>query len=183
VALKLASQRPGDLRSLTVIEPTSFQFLRQGRDRSLHAEVMAVAAALNAAVGPRSRQAAMALFIDYWNGEGAWARTSPRLRQFFMECYDRVRADFASVAAEAADLGELGRIDCPALVVMGLESPAPSLRVTEIVAEGLPRAVLRLIPDAGHMAPLTDPHVVDPMTRAHMIAADRVVAFAPAIAA
>jgi hypothetical protein len=33
------------------------------------------------------------------------------------------------------------------------------------------------------MAPLTDPHVVDPMIRAHMIAADRVVAFAPAIAA
>ncbi len=183
VALRLAGQRPGDLRSLTVIEPTAFHLLRAERDRPLYAEVMGIGAALNAAAGPRSRAAAMALFIDYWNGEGAWARTSPRLQAFFLGCFEQVRADFAAIAAEAGGLGDLSRIDCPSLAVMGLDSPAPSLRVTEIVAEALPRAVLRLVPDAGHMAPLTDPHLVDPMIRAHLLAADRVVRLAPAIAA
>ena len=169
-------------RSLTVIEPTAFQLLRT-RNRPLHAEVMAVAAAMNAAVGPRSRLAAMQLFIDYWNGPGAWSRTSPRLQQFFLSCFDQVRADYAAIAAEPDGADGLGRIDCPALAVMALDSPAASLRTTEVVAEALPRAVLRLIPDAGHMAPLTDPHVVDPMIAAHLLAAGRVVRLAPAIAA
>ena len=34
-------------------------------------------------------------------------------------------------------------------------------------------AELRLVPDAGHLAPLTDPHIVDPMVAAHLVAADR----------
>lgn len=182
VALKLASRRPGDLRSLAVIEPTVFHLLRD-RHRPLHAEVMGVAAAMNAAVGPRSRLAAMQLFIDYWNGAGAWSRTSPRLRQFFLSCFQQVRADFAAIAAETDGPDDLARIDCPALAVMALDSPAASLRTTELVAEALPRAVLRLVPDAGHMAPLTDPHVVDPMIAAHLVAADRVVRLTPAIAA
>jgi pimeloyl-ACP methyl ester carboxylesterase len=182
VALKLARQRPRDLRSLTVIEPTAFQLLR-ARNRPLYAEVMGIAAAMNAAVGPRSRLAAMQLFVDYWNGAGAWSRTSPRLQAFFLACFDQVRADFAAIAAETDGPEELARIDCPALVVMALDSPAASLRAAELVAEALPRAVLRLVPDAGHMAPLTDPHVVDPMVAAHLVAADRVVRLVPAIAA
>ena len=123
VALKLAAWRPEAVRSLTVIEPSAFHLLRGGSDadRRLFEEVMAIGAAMDPAAGPARRAAAMRLFIDYWNGDGAWARTSPRLRDFFLRCHDRIRAEFRAVACEAGGLGDLGRIACPTLAVMGLE--------------------------------------------------------------
>ena len=144
---------------------------------------MAIGAAMDPAAGPARRAAAMRLFIDYWNGDGAWARTSPRLRDFFLRCHDRIRAEFRAVACEAGGLGDLGRIACPTLAVMGLESPTPSLRVTELVARAVPGAVLRIVPDAGHMLPLTDPHVVDPMIGRHLAAAQPAVRAFPSVAA
>ena len=161
-----------------MIEPVAFHLLRRGRaaDRRLYAEVMAIGAAMDPAAGRNGRIAAMRRFIDYWNGAGAWARTSPALRDFFLRCHDRVRADFAAVAVEPDGLAELARIAAPTLAIIGLDSPTPSLRVTEIVARALPRAVLRMVADAGHMVPLTDPHVVDPMIGNHLVAADRPLA-------
>ena len=185
VALKLAAMRPEAVRSLTVIEPVAFHLLRAGGevDRRLYREVMAIGAAMDPAAGPGRRIAAMRLFIDYWNGAGAWARTSAGLRAFLLGCHDRVRADFRAIAGEQGGVAELARIACPALAVMGLESPLPSMRVTEIVARALPRAVLRMVPEAGHMAPLTDPHIIDPMIGDHLVAADRALRGAPSIAA
>ena len=133
--------------------------------------------------GEGARNAGMRRFIDYWNGPGAWARSSPALRNFFLKCHDRVRADFAAIAGEEDGMAELARIGSPTLAIMGLNSPTPSLRVTEIVARAIPRAVLRMIPDAGHMVPLTDPHLVDPLIGDHLVAADRVPRPTPAMAA
>lgn len=185
VALKIASTRPASVRSLTVIEPVAFHLLRQGRkaDRRLYDEVMGIGAAMDPASGPRGRIAGMRRFIDYWNGAGAWARTSSALRDFFLQCHDRVHADFAAISGEQDGPEDLARIAAPTLAIMGLDSPTPSLRATEIVARALPRAVLRMIPDAGHMAPLTDPHVIDPMIGDHLVAADRFLRVSSAIAA
>ena len=62
----------------------------------------------------------------------------------------------AGDGAEAA-LADLARIDVPTLAVVGLDSPTPSLRVTELVARAMPRSTLRMIPDAGHMSNLEQP--------------------------
>jgi lipase len=175
VALKLAALRPDAVRSLTVIEPVAFHLLLDGdaADRALFTEAAGLAARTLTGVLGRDRVAAMRGFIDYWNGDGAWARTSPGLRRFFLACAERVAADFRAVLFEPSGREALARIECPTLAVMGLDSAPTSMRVTEIVAETLPRAVLRLVPDAGHLAPLTDPHLVDPMVARHLVAVDR----------
>jgi lipase len=186
VALRVARRHPGVLRSLTLIEPVAVHLLRGGApgDRVVHAEMEALRRGIEADAVSGAPSAAMARFIDFWNGRGAWDRTSPRLQAFFLACLDRVRADFRAIAAERWDVAELSRIEVPALAVMGLNSPVATMRVTELVARALPRAVLRLIPDAGHLAPLTDPHVVDPMIAAHLVAADAIAGQrAPAMAA
>ena len=109
---KLAATCADTVRSLTVIEPVAFHLLRRGgaADRRLYAEVMAIGAAMDPAAGRDGRIAGMRGFIDYWNGAGAWGRTSPALRDFFLRCHDRVRADFAAVAVEPDGLAELARI-------------------------------------------------------------------------
>jgi pimeloyl-ACP methyl ester carboxylesterase len=185
VALKIAAERPEAVRSLTVIEPAALHLLRAGgpADRRLHAEVMSLGTALDPNAGPERRIAAMRLVIDYWNGAGAWGRTSGGLQGFLLGCHDRIRAEFRALAREEGGVADLERITCPTLAVMGLESPVASLRVTEIVAGAVPRAVLRMVADAGHLLPLTDPHVVDPMIAAHILAASRVGGEAASFAA
>ncbi|MGO4841277.1 hypothetical protein AB4144_54375, partial [Rhizobiaceae sp. 2RAB30] len=47
-----------------------------------------------------------------------------------------------------------------------------SLRVTEKDAEAIAGARLMMISEAGHMAPLTDPHIIDPMIGLHLRTVD-----------
>ena len=185
VALKLAAMRPEAVRSLTVIEPVAFHLLRDGSaaDRTLFTAFTGLASATIRQAAERDRIGAIRGFIDYWNGAGAWSRTSAGLRGFFLSCLGRVCADLRAVMGEGGNRAEIARITCPTLAVMALESPPPVLRVTEIIAETLPRAVLRMIPGAGHQVPLTDPHIVDPMIAGHLVAVDRGAARRAALAA
>ena len=175
VALKLAALRPDLLRSLTLVEPVAFHLLRRavGADRLLYNDVAALAARIFSHAFAGEREAAMQAFIDYWNGDGAWSRTSAGLRATLLACLERVCADFRAVMFEDGALADLRRIKVPTLAVMGLDSPGPSLRVTELIAENLPRAALRMVPEAGHLVPLTDPHVIDPMIAGHLLEVDR----------
>ena len=124
VALKLAAWRPEAVRSLTVIEPSAFHLLRGGSDadRRLFEEVMAIGAAMDPAAGPARREAAMRLFIDYWNGDGAWARTQPAVARL-LPALPRPDPGASSAPSPARRAGsaDLGRIACPTLAVMGLE--------------------------------------------------------------
>ena len=108
--------------------------------------------------------------VDYWNGRGAWARTSERLREFLLACLPQTMPTSRRSARCRAGRTIPG-IACPTLVVMGLDLPLPSLRVTELVARAIPGAELAIVPDAGHMLPLTDPHLLDPMIARHLMRA------------
>jgi lipase len=170
VALKLARIAPGLVRSLTLIEPAAFHLLRDARpaDRALLAEVETVAQRIAAQSDLGRPDAAIRSFVDFWNGDGAWARSSPKLRAALAAGLDAVLANFAAITWEEDRLADVAGIGVPVLAVMGLESRPVTMRLTEMLAETLPRAELRMIPGAGHMAPLTDPHLVDPMIAAHL---------------
>jgi pimeloyl-ACP methyl ester carboxylesterase len=185
LALKLAATRPEAVRSLTVVEPVAFHLLRRaaGPETEAWEEFRALGGATLRQAAEGDAVGAMRGFIDYWNGAGAWDRTSPRLRGFFLRCLPRVLGDFRAILSERAGRDELAAIACPALAVMGLESRAASMRLTEWVARALPRGRLGLVPEAGHLAPLTDPHVVDPMIAAHLVAAEAAARRRGAIAA
>ncbi len=165
VALAVAITMPERVRSLTLIEPAAFRLLTGGdhTDAELGAEIAAVAQAIREEAEEGARAAATARFIDYWNGPGAFARSSARLQDFALSALDRVIDNFAALAAPGLTRLALERIGCPTLLVSGLETPLPALRTAEIVAETIPGARFELVAGAGHMLPLTDPHLVDPM--------------------
>jgi pimeloyl-ACP methyl ester carboxylesterase len=178
VALKLATLRPELLRSLTLIEPVSFHLLRHGRrsDHELYTDVAGLASRIFSHAIDKRPEEAMRVFIDYWSGEGAWARTSPRLRAELLKHLPRVCADLRAVMFEHQTVLDLAGIGCPTLVIEGRDSPEVSRRLSEMVADAVPRATLGIVPDAGHLALLTDPHIVDPMIAAHLLATDRAAA-------
>lgn len=174
VAMQIALSHPEWVRSLTLIEPTVFHLLRDGNaaDRRLHATMEAVRGVVNAAAALGNPNAGMQHFIDFWNGKGAWARTDPRLRAHMAGQLGQVINNFAAGNSEDWLLEECGKLTCPTMALMGLDSPMPAQRVTEMLAEAIPGARLHMIPGAGHMLPLTDPHIVDPLIAGHIRAAE-----------
>ncbi|MFO1144575.1 MAG: alpha/beta hydrolase [Amaricoccus sp.] len=182
VALRLASLRPEALRSLTLIEPVSFYLLRRSvrADQELYNDVAGLAARIFSRSIGGDRAEAMRIFIDYWNGEGAWGRTSARLREELVGHLGRVCADLRAVMFEHQTLEDLAELDCPTLAILGDDSPFVSHRLAELVTGAIPRATLRRVAGAGHLVALTDPHVVDPMVAEHLLAVDRARARAAA---
>ncbi|MFO1207832.1 MAG: alpha/beta fold hydrolase [Amaricoccus sp.] len=182
VALKLASLRPAALRSLTLIEPVSFYLLRRGAraDQELYNDVAGLAARIFSCSIDGDRVEAMRIFVDYWNGEGAWARTSAELQATLLGHLRRVCADLRAVMFEHQTLADLAELDCPTLAVLGGDSPYVSHRLAELITDAIPRATLRSVAGAGHLVALTDPHIVDPMVAEHLLAVDRARARAAA---
>jgi len=171
VAIKIAMALPEWVRSLTLIEPAVFHLLRDAQcpaDRALFADIAAVAGIASAAAADGHPEAGMARFIDFWNGEDSWANTSPRLRTVLRAQLGQVINNFAAGFGEAWGLEEAAEIICPTLTIMGMESVPLAQRVTEMLAETIPSARLAMVPGAGHMAPLTDPHIVDPLISGHL---------------
>lgn len=169
VALEAARLMPSLVRSLTLIEPTAFYLLDRSRsaDRLLAQEIDGLADRMMVDATRNDPRRATRRFVDYWNGPGAWERSSPGLQSFLLDCLPQVIANVFALRA-LRGRPDHARIVCPTLVIMGLESPLPALRVAELLAQRLPNAELRMIGDAGHMAPLTDPHVVDAVIADHL---------------
>jgi len=174
VALKIAMMRPGWLRSLTIIEPALFHILRDGNagDQRLFGEISAVAGIVNAAAAEGEPAGGMARFIDFWNGPGSWSNSSAGMRAALAGQSTQVINNFAAGFAECWQLKMVRAIGCPVLAIMALESPSCAQRVTEMLAETIPGARLVILPNAGHMAPLTDPHIIDPLISGHLASVD-----------
>ena len=171
VALEIAMLRPDLVRSLTLIEPAVFHLLRDGSaaDQGLFVELSDLAERMARSVEAGDAAGAMRAYVDYFCGGGTWDRSGPGgPREGFARQARCVSASLAASLRATWPLTRLNMLQRPTRVLMALESPAASLRVTEMVAETLPRARLTMIPDAGHMALLTDPLMVSPLVAEHL---------------
>ena len=178
LALEIAMRRPELVRSLTLIEPGVYHLLRGGdaSDLALLNDLASLADWMTASVAACHPAAGMRAYVDFWYGIGAWDRTGSVTRGDLMLDTERVASDLAASLAQSWPADRCERVACPTLAMMALESHVAGLRVTEIVAEAIPGAQLVMVPEAGHISPLTDPHITDPIVAAHLRFVDGVTA-------
>lgn len=148
-ALRLARTVPERILSLTVFEPVAFHLL-DAQDPA-RVEVTDVVAAINAA---SSAEAGTRIFIDYWNGPGAFDALPAQLRERFTAQVAKVKLDFVALLGEPATLRDMTAIDVPALVLASRHGPASTRAVATHLTPALPRASMMQTP-GGHMAPVT----------------------------
>lgn len=170
VALRVARERPLAIRSLTLIEPSSFALLRNGRaaDEALFAEVADVADGIQAAMLSGDHGGGMAGFVDYWNGEGAWEAMSHSARRRLGKCLGKVVLDFRALFEDPTSLDQYASLPMPTRIVCGEASPGPSRRIVEMLAGVLTKGRVARIAGAGHMSPLTHPDAVNRIIRGHL---------------
>jgi pimeloyl-ACP methyl ester carboxylesterase len=170
VALRFALDHPEHLRSLTLIEPSSFHFLRaaEGSDAHLLDEIRAVADAVHHGVICGDYARGMQTFVDYWGGAGSWERLPDDKKAQFGHLAVHVAHHFWSLIEENTPLTAYAGISVPTLILCGTRSPAPSRAIARLLAETLPGARHRTICNAGHMSPITHPADVNALVVEHL---------------
>ncbi|MFQ5937232.1 MAG: alpha/beta fold hydrolase [Acidiferrobacterales bacterium] len=169
VALRVALETPDRVRSLTLIEPVAFYLLRGGEiNGELFGQVRAVADAVTEALMCGDYWEGMARFVDYWNGDGTWAKMSEEKRSALATRTRKVALDFWSTTADETPLAAYGRLDAPTLILCGEKTPAPTRRIAELLADTVPNTHYQTIPGAGHMSPLTHADLVNAVISEHL---------------
>ncbi|MES2956862.1 MAG: alpha/beta hydrolase [Pseudomonadota bacterium] len=160
VALQLALRWPQRVRSLTLYEPVRFAALRDDRDPAPWRDIRAFGRMVGGLASIGHHEAAAACFIDYWSGQGAWARLPVTRQQAIAARMAKVGADFEALFDDAVPLAAYRRLTMPVRLITGTTSPAPARRVAERLAQILPDATLVRLHGLGHMGPLEDPQRV-----------------------
>ena len=162
VALYVALAHGDRLASLTLIEPSAFALLRDGKAADLDLRQEIGADAVTEAEAGGDGRGGMARFVDYWNGAGPWARLKPRVQSDLARRLGKVVLEFRALFADETRLAEYGGLDLPTLMLCGTQTRGPAGAVTRLLAE--------TIAGAGHMSPVTHAEAVNAAIAAHLSA-------------
>ncbi|EGN74424.1 Putative hydrolase or acyltransferase of alpha/beta superfamily [Idiomarina sp. A28L] len=154
-ALQWALRYPSQVQGLILYEPVSFHVLAE--EEAARAEILAITASMEGL----SLAESAAIFVDYWNQPGYFARLPEKAKGLMAKQQAKVQADFYALLAEETTLADYGQIKCPVVLLYGDESPLSSRTVAAHLAATLPNCQALPV-HAGHMGPLVASDTVNP---------------------
>lgn len=174
VALRAALERPHGVASITLYEPSAFHLLKgMGvRGAAEFAEILAIAARTAEGVVAGDLRGAASSFVDYWSGRGAWSALRPSVQAMLTRWVPKAPLDFRALIHEPTPASAYANLRIPTLVMRGEHAPAPTRLIAETLPGLMPAAKLIVVPDAGHMGPLTHAQAVNAAIVRHIEACD-----------
>ena len=172
VALHVALARPDRIASMALYEPSAFHLLRQMGEPGpeAYAEIAGVARRIGHGVVTGDYRGAVAAFVDYWNGPGAWKAMRPPVQNALIRWAPKGPLDFQALIEDPTPANAYRTLDFPVLILRGEHAPMP----TRVIAEGLsgllPNCRLMIVDGAGHMGPLTHTSEVSRLIVQHIAA-------------
>lgn len=157
VALRLALERPGLVRSLTLIEPTLFAVAAHTPEA---AEFAAGSTGFEAAIDAGDFDRAARLFTADWGAGQPWESLPELQRHYIAARMPLIRAGEPTLIEDRAGLvagDRLERLHLPVLLIGGSASPPISGAVLAALAARLPDARRVEVAGAAHMVPITHP--------------------------
>lgn len=163
VALRVAMNHPERVRSLALFEPVAFAVLHAPDDAEALADLERARRAERDrdATGTGGDEAWLETFVDYWSGPGAWRALPAPAREGFLAVGRKVFAEVTSLTGDRTPRGVFAAVAVPTLLLSGGRSTLAARHASAILAEVLPDATLDVLPDAGHMGPLTHADAVN----------------------
>ena len=151
VALRFAQLQRDRVASLSLYEPVAFRLLGE-HDPAL-ADITRLKDRVACLVAAGSRDEAAQTFVDYWSGDGAYARLPPPAQTSIARRIDKVPLDFEAAWRWPLRAADLRTIVAPTLLLAGTRSPAVAQRIVALLARALSNHRTWWF-DAGHMAPI-----------------------------
>jgi pimeloyl-ACP methyl ester carboxylesterase len=157
VALHVALARPNRMASVALYEPSAFHLLRQMGESGAEAatEIASVARRMCESVITGDYRAAVARFVDYWNGLVAWNAMRPAAQKALIGWAPKGPLDFHALIDETTPRSIYRTLEFPVLLLRGENAPKPSRIIVDDLLRLLPKSRLMVIAGAGHMGPLT----------------------------
>ena len=156
IALTLARRHPARLRSLSAFDPVAFGVLYGANDTvGLGDLARAEQAPVFSDAAQGGGDAWFEVFVDYWNGPGAWRALPPPARESFLRVGRKVFVEVMSLMSDRTPASAYAKIEAPALLLSGERSPVAAQRVVSILSETVPRSRAQTVEGAGHMGPIT----------------------------
>jgi pimeloyl-ACP methyl ester carboxylesterase len=174
VALHAALARPDRIASMALYEPSAFHLLRQmgGQGALAHAEIAGIAEAVCQGVLTGDYRGAVAAFINYWNGPGAWDAMRPAAQNALTQWAVKGPLEFQAIMEDATPATAYRVLNFPALILRGEHAPMPSRLIAEGLSDLLPKIRLTVVDGAGHMGPLTHAAEVSSLIMRHIVDAE-----------
>jgi pimeloyl-ACP methyl ester carboxylesterase len=174
VALRVASERPDRIASLTLYEPVALHVLKTAGPAELAAfdGIMEFAGQIDRAVLCGAHWAAAERFFDHWNGAGAWAAMDPDAQAGFVRYIPKVCLEFRAMAEESTQRAAYRQFDFPKLLLVGEHTSEPVRLIGRQLAEVMAPISLRTVFGAGHMGPFTHATIVNTLIAGHIMRAD-----------
>lgn len=170
IALALVQERPAQIASLSLYEPSAFNLLPYFdiEGHRGHKEISALTKAVNDHIVIGDYRSAACVFVDYWGGPGAWETTPKKIKDGIIRWMPKASLDFAALINEPVSLGELAQFDVPTVLIRGAYAPAPTRVIAENLSAITGNSKLRVVDGAGHMGPLTHPVPVNELIVGHI---------------
>jgi len=169
LAITLARRDPSRVRSLCAYDPVAYGVLHAVNDAEGLADLERAGrnpVFLDFATG--GDDAWFEVFVDYWNGPGAWRGMSASGREAFLRVGRKVFLEVWSLVHDRTPATAYAPIEAPVLLLGGATSPPAARRVVSILGEAFPNARVLTVPGAGHMGPLTHAAQVNDAIAAHI---------------
>ncbi len=162
VALLAAIANPDGIKALALYEPPLGAWIDADSPPPNQADGLRAAAADAAtAVDAGHCEAGAERFIDYWMGDGSWARMPASRQAPIAASVVHVRRWAHALFSEPTPISALAALDLPVLLMSGGRSTPAAHAVTRLLAAALPKAERLDFATLGHMAPVTDPEPVN----------------------
>jgi len=156
IALKIATERPNSVLSLSLFEPVAFHLFSAGSEELK--QIMQFYEQVHQLSNKHATQA----FVDYWNGQGYFQQLPVKMQQQMTLGIKKVVLDFKGIFAESYGVELVSQIKLPCLFLSGKYSPELSQKLSNKIISYLPTVEYHQIA-SGHMAPLSHPQLVEPL--------------------
>jgi len=158
VALRMAQARPDKIRSLVLIEPVLFAVTRLEAPE-LQAALEAKEAPFNDLLRAGDVEQATRLFNRMWGtGKPKWADMPEQARASMVRGMKAVPKSFGALYLDDKGLllpDALDSVAMPVLLLSGGASQPVMPLINDGLARRMPQANTRVVPEAGHMLPIT----------------------------
>ena len=162
VALIAALANPDAVKALVLYEPTLFALIDAEKPAPNDADGIRSAVAVSvAALEQGNDDLAAEHFIDYWMGEGAWAKTPAERKPAIAASCVNIRRWAYALMKEPTPLAAFRALGMPVLYLLGKRSTRAAHGVARLLIPALPRVEVVEFEKLGHMGPVTHPEEVN----------------------
>lgn len=163
VAFKAAAMLGRRVSHLFLFEPTLFHLLAQNGRCEAYAEATALRDFIKFHGKKGDWDAVAERFVEYWIGDGGWAAMPHDRRRAYTQLLRPNYFEWDCLDSDRTAIEEFAGIAAKAMIAYAPDARRPSREIAQLFEEKCPDWSVVRIGEGGHMAPLTHPHVVNPL--------------------